>query len=269
MRRGRGLKPSTPDRIAHRSSILGAKRLIVALSGGCILDAPAVVNQTGYEVCWGASLAAGLWTSCNASHKPLPWLPSVLDIVSMGYSLIRARANPTGPLPPLADTGAELQDGDDVIATWGVTASQPFVGDTNCDLPPYDPASPIPEPDTLQAELMAQRLVVGPYSEPVDSAAPQTVAQCLDSGVAVWVGGLVGAAVQAIQPGQIEQPTPESDPTAGGHARFIRGYRTVAGGHFEYLVRNSWGASWCGSGENWASEEWLLAQWNLFPLAVL
>ena len=266
MRHGRGLKRSTPSRIAHRSSILGAKRLTVALSGGCILDAPAVFDQGPTETCWAHSLAAGLWTSSNASHKPLPWVPSPLDIASMGYSLIRARAMPSGTLPPLSDDGAELQDGDDVVATWGVSALRPLVEGRNSDVPSD---TPFPEPDTLQAELMAQHLEVGPYSEPVDSTAPQTVAQCLDSGVAVWVGGLVGAAVQALQPGQIEQPTPESDPTAGGHARFIRGYRTATGGKFEFLVRNSWGASWCGSGEDWASEEWLLAQWNLFPLAVM
>ena len=263
--RGRGLKPSTPERIAHRRSIAGHPRLVAALSGGCLLDAPQVMDQGQTSTCWAHSLSAGLWTSCNALRKPIQFVPSPLDIASLGYALIRSRATPTGALPPLSDDGAELQDGADTVAEWGVSAMLAPVDGRYSDIPE---TSPFPEPKPLQAELSAQQLLVGPYTIPIDSGAPSTVAQCLDSGIAVWVGGLVGQTTEALQPGQIEQPTPENDPTAGGHARFIRGYRTATGGALEFLVRNSWGPAWCGTGECWASEEWLLAQWNLFPLAV-
>jgi len=263
--RGRGLKPSTPERIAHRRSIVGHPHLVAALSGGCLLDAPAVFDQGQTETCWAHSLASGLWTSANNGQARLPWVPSPLDIASLGYALIRARLHPTGELSLLSDDGAELQDGADVVEQWGVAELRPLV-EGRCSDVPSD--GPFPEPEPLQVELQGQHLIVGPYTVPVDSTAPQTVASCLDSGIAVWIGGLVGDAVQNLQPGQIEQPTPESDRSAGGHARFIRGYRTIAGGKFEFLVRNSWGPSWCGSGEDWASEEWLLAQWDLFPLAV-
>ena len=264
-KKGRGLKRSTPSRIAHRRSIVGHRYLSPALSGGCLLEAPPVFDQGQTETCWAHSLAAGLWTSAQTGLARLPWIPSPLDIASLGYALIRARLHPTSELPLLSDDGAELQDGADVVEQWGVAALRPLVEGRYSDVPS---TSPFPEPEPLQVELQGQHLIVGPYSIPVDSKAPQTVAACLDSGIAVWVGGLVGSAVQSLQPGQIEQPTPESDPSAGGHARFIHGYRTAPGGRFEYLVRNSWGATWCGIGENWASEEWLLAQWDLFPLAV-
>lgn len=264
-RHGRGLKPSTPERIVRRRTIVGHPMLVASLSGGCLLDAPAVMDQGQTETCWAHSLAAGLWTSCRALYKPLPWVPSPCAIASLGYALQRAKAVPTGELPVLTDTGAELADGDDVVAQWGVCQIGTLIEGRYSDVPE---GSPFPEPEPLEVELQGQHLIVGPYSIPVDTSAPNTVAACLDSGIAVWIGGLVGAAMQALTPGQIEQPTPTSDTTAGGHARFIRGYRTAIGGAFEWLVRNSWGASWDGSGEDWASTEWLLAQWDLWPLAV-
>ena len=262
---GRGLKRSTSPR-KGRCTIAGHPLLLSSLSGGALLAAPPPFDQGQTETCWAHSLAAGLWTSANAQRKTLPFVPSPLAIASLGYGLIRARAILTGELPLLTDDGAELQDGDDVIAQWGVAPLQAFVDGRNSDVPE---GSPFPEPRPLEVELQGQHLVVGPYSIPVDSNADVRVAQCLDAGIVVWNGGLVGSATQNLQPGQIEQPTPESDSTAGGHARFIRGYRENASGQLEFLVRNSWGASWCGTGECWASTAWLLAQWDLWPLLIL
>jgi hypothetical protein len=221
-----------------------------------------------------------------ATGNPLGWIPSQLALGSAGYAVERAISNPTGVLPTLQDAGAELQTGADAIRIWGIKPMGESPTGLNSDVPDMADGSPFPEPRIGDLEVSGQELVNGEYSIPVDSGAPGLVDQLLSAGVPVQNGGLVGQATQSLTSSQIEGPTPADDTTADGHARLIVGWR-IAGfdtsslplfqeidaigvkGKKYRIILNSWGTSWCDGGYSFAADDWLLAQWNLFPIAVL
>jgi len=83
----------------------------------------------------------------------------------------------------------------------------------------------------------------------------------------VWVAGLVGRQFDTLNGDAIAQPA-TGDPSAGGHATLIVGFRTMADGSRQYLDDNSWGEEWDNDGECWTSEAWLASQWELHPLTM-
>jgi hypothetical protein len=109
---------------------------------------------------------------------------------------------------------------------------------------------------------------MGEYSIPVDSSAPNLVALCIDSKIPVQVGFFCDSAFESLTPSQVAGAPNQNDPSGGGHAVYLYGYRTNAQGEFEFRLRNSWGNAWCDVGDCWVSTAWLLAAWELFPIAV-
>ena len=140
--------------------------------------------------------------------------------------------------------------------------------DNNTDVPATDANGfGIPELEADTVETGALTPFGGPYDIAPGSTAPTTVADCLDAGIPVWIGTSVGQAFQELEAGQIGQPADPSDPTAGGHAMAILGYRTGPG-KLQFLVRNSWGPGWCEGGNCWVSAAFIATAWSLLPFEV-
>jgi C1A family cysteine protease len=86
--------------------------------------------------------------------------------------------------------------------------------------------------------------------------------------VLVQAGFFCDSAFENLTPSEVAGVQNAADPNGGGHAVYLYGYRTNSAGKFEYRLRNSWGIGWCDGGDCWVSEAWLLACWELFPVAV-
>jgi hypothetical protein len=275
--RGKGLKRSHSARVAHRLGAAQHPDIAAILKAGILGHAdlsqflPPRLDQGQTSTCHAHSMAAGLYTAFAAKGPHVPplmtFVPSPFLIAATTYADVRARSIPVGePLPPLVDGGAELQDDADAVAKWGVAPMGPQVEGRNSDCPSaQEPA--FPEPDVPQLLQAGQRLVGGEYAIPIDSGAPETIAASLDAGIPVWVGGLVGQAYESLGPNDIAQPTPDSDTTAGGHAQLLAAYRTT-GAELQFLVVNSWGDVWALNGTVWASQDWVGALWNAWPMTV-
>jgi hypothetical protein len=273
--RGRGLKPPTPGKSAHR---LGAAEhhadIRSALGSGIRGNADLSsflcgrMDQGSTETCFAHSGAAGIFTARAAVGKPMLWVPSPLLIASTTYADVRAEATAAGqPLPVLQDTGAQLQDVATAMAKWGVGPIGADVQGRYSDVP-ADNGYSFPEPDPAKLVVSGQTLIGGEYQIAIDDNAPETVAASLDAVVPVWIGGLVGQAYQAATATSVQGPTPANDSTAGGHAQFIVAYRTNAAGELEFLVVNSWGTGWASNGMVWVSAPFIQALWMAWPLAV-
>jgi hypothetical protein len=265
MPRRKGLKRSTPHKVAHRlaaaSHPLIKAALGAALAASCQIRVSSHPDQ-GESECCAEHSAVG----CCAIHKP--GIGSPLCLASCTYGDVRAELTPPGDtLPPLSDTGAELQTVSDALRKWGLAPMGPQIAGRNgwSDVPDDVPGVPFPEPDVSQLEVAGHTLVSGEYAIAVDSNAPQTVAACISAGIPVWLGCFVDSAFEALTAGQVAQPPNASDPNGGGHAMYISGYRTAADGSLEFRVENSWGSNWCDGGGCWASTAWLLACWELWP----
>lgn len=277
---GRGLKPPTPARNAHRMGALSHEGIALAkkvgirgsadLTGLC----PPRMNQQATSTCFAHSFSAALFCAKGAAGKPMPFVPSVRLLASMVYAK-EQRSKPTmgAPLADLQDLGAELADVADVGSGWGVAPMGPTIDGLNSDVPdgPFQPQSlvPFPEADVLDLVVAGSELIAGEYSIPMDANAPETIAASLDAGIPVWIGGLVGSAYEALGPSDVAEPTPSSDTSAGGHAQVIASYRTAPGGALQFRVVGSWGTGWAFNGTVWASSDWVKALWQAYPMAVL
>lgn len=231
--------------------------------------APRVLNQGMRSMCWAFSAATLLFTRRNALGAS-PVLQSPLYFGQTYYAQQRALATKPGDtLPTLADNGADLDGAGACFAQWG---SAPFVGDGDSDVPDATDDDgnllPIPELTIPVVEVAAAKPFAGEVDVMPNSDAPETVAACLAANVPVWLGSVVGQNLQNYRAGQIEGPCDPGDPDAGGHARAIIGFRTV-NGELQFLVRNSWGASWGGGGNSWASSDVLIGAMSLLPFEVL
>lgn len=279
--RRRGLNPQDPS-TAHQR--VGAEQhapiaaALKALKGSADLTphVARVLDQGVSETCWAHS-AAALKYVFDAQRGPVhlpetPVLQSPLYFAQTLYAVYRAQQNPTGDLPDLQDTGAQLDDACRAFAQWG---SQPFgtpqqSGDTDMPATQDDMGNAIavPELEVIAVETGATVPFGGPYDVKTGSSAGDLVAASLEAGVGVWTGNLVGQAYQALGPGDVAQTCPTSDPSAGGHAQAILGYKTapINGTLVRlYKVLNSWGKSWCMGGYCWASEDWVCNAWSLIP----
>jgi hypothetical protein len=105
--------------------------------------------------------------------------------------------------------------------------------------------------------------------DPEAAAVELQVKASLAAGHLVWLGCEVGQAFEGLVAGQIAQPDPNpQDPEGGGHALFLVDYRTASDGWAEYLVRNSWGAGWDGTGSVWCSGAFVRACFELHAIGV-
>lgn len=272
---GRGLKPSTPSKVAHRLGAHLHADIAAALAAGPRGAARLVpcqrMDQGQTGTCHAHSGAASVWTAFNAKGKPLAFVPSPRIIASCTYADVRTATLPAGQtnLPLLTDDGAELQDDANAMKTWGIAPILDPTTDgrfSDCENDPAD--NTFPEPDTAQLQIAGKDLIDGEYMIPVDNSAPKTVAACLDAGVPVWVGFYVDSAFENLGPNDVAAAPNMNDPSGGGHAVYLSGYRTNAAGKFEYRMENSWGSGWADGGACWVSTAWLLVCWNLWPMAV-
>jgi hypothetical protein len=271
--RGKGLHRSTPARIAHRLGGHTHPKIAAALAAGprgsANLTTCQRLDQGNSSTCHAHSAAAAIWTSFNAAGKPLSFVPSPLVIASTTYADLRAKATAVPPFPKLTDDGAQLQDDADAIAMWGLApVSAPTKDGRFSDVENYTDGA-FPEPDTSTLQVAGESLADGEYQIAVDASAHNVVAASLDVGIAVWLGVFVDSAFEQLGPNDIAQPANASDPSGGGHALFLSGYRTAQDGSFEFLIVNSWGYGWANNGTVWASTRWLLSCWDLWPMSVV
>ena len=271
---GRGLRSSTPAKVAHRLGATQHEPIADALRGGIRGSAdlsalfPARLNQGLTDTCPFHSLSVALVVACASAGRPLGFVPSPLALASNTYADLRALAHPAGALPPLTDDGSELQDAAIAAARWGVVPIGADVQGRHSDVP-ADTGYGFPEPTTTELVEGASRLIGGEYAIAVDDALPETIAASLDAGIPVWIGGLVGAAYQGAAAASVQDPAPSSDKTASGHAQVIGGYRVVPGtGEIQARVWNSWGNGWALDGTVWVSSAWMRGLWSAWPMAV-
>ena len=226
------------------------------------------MDQGASGTCHAHSAAGAIWTAYNAAGKSL-FVPSPRLIAACTYADVRAAANPTGNLPELLDTGADLSDDATALAHWGIAPIQAPTTDGRFSDVENDGNPPVfPEPDIASLTVAGASLISREYSIPVDVNAPTLCAQALDAGIPIWLGFFVDSAFENLGPNDIAQAPNQSDPNGGGHAVYLSGYRTAADGTFEWRVENSWSAGWCDGGACWASDAWLRACWLLWPMAI-
>lgn len=272
LRRGRGLRRSAIHKSAHRVGAEFHPAIAAELKAGLKASGQLTpcqrIDQANTECCHACSAAACCWVACNAAGKPI-FIPSQLLIASCTYADVRAAANPVGPLPPLQDTGSELADDAAALAKWGIAPMGPQQGGRFCDIPNDQTGVAFPEPDPGQLQVAGKDLIGGEYQIPADDNAPKLVAASIQAGIPVWLGTFVDTAFENLAATQVAQAPNEQDPSGGGHALYISGFRTASSGEFEFRVENSWGDSWCDNGACWASEAWLKAAWEIWPFCIV
>jgi len=267
---GKGLRRCDPARLSHRLHALAhpvaRAAYLAGLRGQAQLEPCQRTNQGGSSTCHTHSLIAAAWCALNAAGSPPPFVGSPRQLASCVYAAQQRPAPvPGAQMASLKDNGADLQEDADALKAWGLAPIQAPTSDGRFSDVEND-SGDFPEADPEQLTKAVQ--LDGEYAIPVDSNAPRVVAACLDAGVPVQVGTFVDTAFENLPASQIAQPANTSDPNGGGHALYISGYRTNAAGKLEFRVENSWGPGWCDNGACWASEEWLTACWEIFPVAV-
>jgi hypothetical protein len=272
--RKRGLLPTDPERKIGRQPALEHLKIAGALktlstSADLTSFAPKVLNQGNSETCWAHSASTLLFTRRGFLGE-IPVLQSPLYFAQCMYATYRASNNP-GALPPLQDQGAQLDDAAKCFARWGSVRFGTPQQDGETDVPATADTSgnplPLPELTIPAVETGATAPFGGPYDISPNDSAIETVCASIQAGNPVWIGALVGEAFQAIQAGEVAEPCPTDDPTAGGHAMSLLGFRTVSGA-LQVLCRNSWGASWGSGGNVWLSPAFIASAWSLLPFEV-
>lgn len=270
---GRGLNQSTPAKVAHRlgadlhPAIGAALKAGIRGAGDLSRFRPLRRFKQRGSTCFAHSVSSALVIAHAAVGRPLPFLPSPLLIASTTYAGVRAAAFPSGLVPRLKDTGAELQDVATAMARWGVGPMGPAADDPFTDVP-QDDGYGFPEVNASSLVIAGANLVGGEYAVTIDDSAPEMIAASIDAGIPVWIGGPVGRAYELLGPNDIAQPTPADDATAGGHAQVVDGYRVTSSGEIETQILGSWGPEWALNGSVWASEAWIRSQWLAWPMAV-
>ena len=264
------LKKCDPSKVAHRFHVAFLLGTIAAAQpkGDGILVPGTLLDQGGSGTCHTHSLCGACDCALKAQSTPAPFFGSPRTLASCVYADVRSpKLVPGGQVPPLTDDGADLQDDATALAGWGLAPIQAPTSDGRYSDVENDPPNNVfPEVDPSQLQRAFQ--VSGEYQIPVDGNAAKNVALCIDAGIPVQIGIFVDTAFERLTSGEIAQPANQNDPKGGGHALYIYGYRTNAEGQYEFRVRNSWGSSWCDSGDFWASAAWVASAWELFPIAV-
>ena len=264
----KGCKPSTPAKVAHRVSFAGHPAASAPLAASADLSAfaPPVMDQTKTGSCTAHSIAGATYTALAAAGTPLGFVPSPRTTYACTRALERSASTPSGELPALEDTGAELQDVATVIGSIGVKPMVPPTPEgANSDVWSGNVNE---EPDFAAIEQAAAVLLTGEYKiDPSDASAPQLVAAAIQAGIPVWVAAFVDSAFEQFGANDIAQAPNANDPNGGGHAIWLKAFRTNAQGDLEFLIQNSWG-NWALNGCVWASTAWLKSVWEAWPIAI-
>lgn len=290
-------KRSAPEKLAktqdlRKHSIIGplVGMYLTALAGGVspgngTLLVPFIGKRKDQGRCSGCtsfSFCGALETRC-AYAKQEPSFPlSEREVYACTREWARGQATPAGfALTALTDDGAELGDVLASVAVFGVTKfAGPSPDGRNSDiwtasdvasLSPVPAANVNDEADGEQLESAASDPLSGAYTIDVTSAdAVAKALAALSAGYPLYVATFVDSAFMSLTFGQIAQAPNQQDPSGGGHALYIAGFResSAVPGTYEWLVCNSWG-SWAGAlsagdGMVWASQSWLLACWEIW-----
>lgn len=263
---GRGLHRPDPAKLARRVDGFLPRVARAALRGprGSAQLTPCPrLDQGSSGTCHAHSAAGAIWTAFAAVGKTLSFIPSPLLIASCTYADVQGPSDTRGPLQ---DTGADLSDDATALATWGIgPMGAPTSDGRNSDV--ENVFGSFPEPDAGKLVIAGADLIVGEYAIPIDTNTPARCALNLDAGVPLWVGFLCDSRFQQLGPSDVAGAPDQGDPSAGGHAVYLAGYRTV-GSALQFRLENSWGSSWCDAGACWVSEDWIRALWMCWPMAV-
>lgn len=259
-------------------------RLSAALPAEASLEsseAP-ILNQGPTGSCTGHGTSQGLWTTFQASGRPLLWVPSPKRTYFLGRAYARAATTPEGqPMPALTDSGAMPADVMAALPVDGVRAMRgPTSDGRNSDV---DPATIDAEETVADEESGLQALVTGQYR--IDPSAPDAsdqVAASVVSRAAVGVGGFVDTAFMNWEPGDPPLGPPDtSDPQGGGHWITLTSFRagSAAARSFPASVGdvtkatlapritrgpNSWGPDWGDRGHFEVDDGWIGALWDIY-----
>jgi hypothetical protein len=276
-----GLLPTTIERAIARLSALEHEVIagkMKSLKGSADFSAAApswVWNQGNSECCPYHSLSFMLELRRALDGVPLGFHPSPLYFAQCQYATYRAEATPSGPLPPLSDEGAQLDDVARCAAQWGFVPMLAAQQDGFTDVPATsdDMGNPLPFPELAPGNAFhgAAKPFGGEYDCATGGQAGDLVAASLEAGIPVWCGGPVNLATMQLQAGQVEQVALPGSQNYGLHARGIYAYKSVpVNGTLQrrFLKRNSWGVSFCDGGNSWCTEEALEADISLLPFEV-
>ena len=269
---GTGLLPGDPAKKIVRAPASDHHVVRAALSvlkgeADLVPVAPRRLNQFETPLCWAFSAVTVLYIRRQTKGTPES-LMSPLFFAQVVCAMQRGLTYPSGQMPPLIATGADLDTADSIFGKWGAS---PFIGNGVTDVPQNTDklGRPIlPELDENTVQAAQSRLFTGPDDITPDGNIGDTAAACLEAGIPIWIGGPVdGPALSALQIGETEKAAPNGD----GHARALAGYKTVPVNGTKYRlfhIINSWGSDWCEDGCSWAEEEVLQCLWQALPFEV-
>lgn len=198
---------------------------------------PAVMDQTRFSGCEGASGSGAIYTTLSAAGTPLPWVPSQTDIYRLARCIDRGEA-----ADPLQDVGTYTNAVERALGEFGVRPMGFAPDGTRCD---FSLDTINAEPKLGELELDAQTILIGTYA--IASTGLQKVADtkiALASGFAVRVDTSVDQRFEDWSPSQAPYGVPDYLNSLGGHALYLVGYSGDT-----FVVRNSWGSGW-GKGGN-------------------
>jgi Papain family cysteine protease len=295
--RGKGLKPTTPEKVTRRYlSVRAARRLnLPHLGDSAVASALAqplpdeidlwqavprlqtiggrtgALDQGPTGSCTGHSYSAGIYTACAAQNQPLAGLPSPDFAYKTARAAERAYATDANdPLPELIDAGAELADVEKGGESYGLAIPmRPSANDGRYS--DVDPETVNREIDPLTAERAGLVVVTGPYRLDVsDSNLSDIAAACLVAKQPLWCGFYADRAFENLTRGRVATSAVVRNlPGEGGHAVFLSAYRTNTHSRREFCLENSWGPTWCEGGYCWVDELWLAACWDIWPLSIV
>jgi hypothetical protein len=234
------------DRGQHRYTPfhIAAMRGLVTAPAPANLDdtahAPPVFDQGPTGSCEGHASSGCTAMVFTKQGEALPWIPSMLDT----YTLARCidRGDPNGGA--LWDSGTMTSSVIAAYADFGISGMRARASDgrfSDCD-----PATLNAEPDLLQLERDALKLVIGAYQ--ITSVGAQRLADVKAAqvnGFGVRIDSFVDTAFEEWTAGSAPFGAPNyADQNGGGHALYLVGYQGN-----NMIVRNSWGRDW-GDGGN-------------------
>jgi hypothetical protein len=183
------------------------------------------------------------------------------------YSRLRGLAFPSGPLPKLIDTGADLDAAAETFKVLGEHALEAPQQDGDTDVPAtsdVNGAIPLQELDEQEVADGMAAVFDGEYAIFVGSDAPDLLMATLDAGIFVWDGFMADKALENLKAGDVLGAPGKG---LGGHSTLYWGYDLLKSGPV-YYKRNSWGRSYCRNGDFTVNSAHVLAAWSLWPFAV-
>ncbi len=282
-----GCRPSHPDKLrgkisGHLHPAIAQALKASALPPGIDLSgcSPDILDQGQSGSCTWASSSSAIYTAMRAAGTPISFIPSQRLGYAATRELERAAVTPSGALPALEDTGAELADVMTVLGRYGIA---PMVVQQTPDGRLYDiwtdadtgagTGNVNAEADLVELEIAGQKLVAGEYLiDPTTPEAPATVAASIAANMPVEVAFFCDLGFQNLQPGEV-YGAPTGDPNnpkpgEGGHAVYLSSYTTNPDGSYTFGLTNSWGKIFCDGGRCLVSEAFVRSCWEAWPWAI-